>query len=479
MAIYYVRKGGSDSNNGLSAGAAWLTIGKALGASGISSGDTVYIGAGVYREVSTVSMVSPTVETKFIGDVTGEHTGDAGIVRWTGFLTNDKSSSSNSILLDLNSRSFLTFQNIYFCRAGTIVSSGASAATNIKFSSCVFFQQGPSTAISKTVPHGQSAQWIIEDCILFARVQAILITLILGTVDDYDANIVIRNCRFIGISGSPSISAQAQGTGDKYGGGITVTNCTRTGGTGPFINGAGASVIYPIYVYNCIAWTNTGTTLLANVEGQIVEDYNYFLANVIRSNTAVGANTLSGESFSLHHHMGETFMWGMTPRPETMPMDDSPLLGFGAAGSPTVSTDALGIPRPSGGGSNLKAIGWLERSNTAVRETSTVRTGLNALRITGPGVQDFDIPVDAVATTISIYTRWDGTYTGSKPQIHLINGTGCGVVDASDIATGSSGSWEELSLTFTPTSKGIVTIRLQSNDTNGAGQTYWDDLTVT
>ena len=69
MATYYVRKTGSDSNAGTSAGAAWLTIGKALGASGIASGDTVYIGAGVYREAVTVNMTSATAETKVIGDV--------------------------------------------------------------------------------------------------------------------------------------------------------------------------------------------------------------------------------------------------------------------------------------------------------------------------------------------------------------------------------------------------------------------------
>ena len=46
MTTYYVRATGSDGAAGTSAGTAWLTIGKALGAAGIASGDTVYVGAG-------------------------------------------------------------------------------------------------------------------------------------------------------------------------------------------------------------------------------------------------------------------------------------------------------------------------------------------------------------------------------------------------------------------------------------------------
>src|SRR5690242_4908865 len=86
MATYYVRKTGSDAAAGTSPATAWATIGKALGASGIASGDTVYVGPGVYREQITVAMTSATVETLVIADVDGSQTGDApGEVRWTGW----------------------------------------------------------------------------------------------------------------------------------------------------------------------------------------------------------------------------------------------------------------------------------------------------------------------------------------------------------------------------------------------------------
>src|ERR1051325_3311383 len=99
MTTYYVSPSGSDSNNGLGPDAShasnkpWLTIGKALGASGIASGDIVYIAPGTYREVVTVNMTSATVETQVIGDpanAQGFKNGSgvllaAGEIQWTCF----------------------------------------------------------------------------------------------------------------------------------------------------------------------------------------------------------------------------------------------------------------------------------------------------------------------------------------------------------------------------------------------------------
>jgi hypothetical protein len=101
------------------------------------------------------------------------------------------------------------------------------------------------------------------------------------------------------------------------------------------------------------------------------------------------------------------------------------------------------------------------------------------MSITGPGTQDFQLPVDATSTTASVYVRWDATYAGTKPLMKVLNGGECGVTDATATATGASGSWEQLSLNFTPARAGIVTIRLQSSDTNGAGVMYVDDFAVT
>jgi len=144
MTTYYIRKTGSDSNAGTSAGAAWATIGKALGAAGIASGDTVYIGAGIYRELVTCNLTSPVAETKVVGDVDGSKTGDAGYIYWTAYTTNDKTGQAVSNCLQPNARDYLTFQNIIFVQnasasaGGSAVSATTPPSTNITFRNCVF-----------------------------------------------------------------------------------------------------------------------------------------------------------------------------------------------------------------------------------------------------------------------------------------------------------------------------------------------------
>lgn len=83
--IFYVRQTvGNDSNDGLSPQKAWQSLSKLEKT--MLAGDTAYVGPGLYREMITVAN-SGTPETwiNFIGDMTGEHTGDPpGIVLITG-----------------------------------------------------------------------------------------------------------------------------------------------------------------------------------------------------------------------------------------------------------------------------------------------------------------------------------------------------------------------------------------------------------
>ena len=86
MATYYVSaQNGNDTNDGLSAANAWVTIGKAVGE--VAAGDTVYIGAGTYRE-KLVFTTSGTLgnEIRWIPDPECQYLtiDNPGIVRVTG-----------------------------------------------------------------------------------------------------------------------------------------------------------------------------------------------------------------------------------------------------------------------------------------------------------------------------------------------------------------------------------------------------------
>lgn len=634
MATYYIRKTGSDSNAGTSAGAAWLTLGKALGASGIASGDTVYVGAGIYREVVTINMTSAIAETKIIGDVTGAFTGDAGEVRWTGYLTNDQSASSSTTLLNLNGRDFLTFEDIYFQAGNAVIITGTTAtSTDIKFLRCAFAvgHRAGNSLITHTTAANVAANWTIDSCIFLCGSSiSILFTLTRPATADFDYNIQIKNCLFVAGSNT-QIRVDTTGANSFNGGGVSVRNCTVIGGSNFVATAANTSTSIPCTVYNCFI-CNGATALNANASGQIVENYNCFMSTGSpRTNVTAGANSVSENRPPIFYIGHEFYSVGSALMPFGMPKPESPLLGFGnQASSPT--TDILGAARPSGTvqklaegtatagaattltdsgaawGTNVFAghtikiisgtgsgqtkniasntatvitvdgnwktnpstdsvyevysgansssgtatsgtttsltdsnaawgtnqwagytleidggtgsgqsllvtsntatalsfatatapdntstyklyrgtnentinagVGCYEYSDSSIKETGTVRTGSNAIRIPGAGYHDFEIPVDASSTTVTIYTRWDSRYSGTKPSMSVLNGGECGVADATDTATGSADTWEQLSLTFTPTSKGIVTIRLVSSSTTPTGNSFWDDFDI-
>ena len=484
MATYYVRKSGSDSNAGTSAGAAWLTIGKALGASGIASGDTVYIGAGVYREHVTVAMTSATAETRVVGDVTGQYTGDSGEVRWSAYTTNDKSAPTTRCLT-LSGRDYLTFENILFVggtTSGCCVDGQTSHSTNITLRRCVFIPGNSGSgaaAVAYSSIADTASNWLIDSCWFPSHASSafsININLTTSASADYDSNFVIKNCVFfggIGNNNNSGILITANGAGSFKGGGVDIFNCSLVSAAIRF-NSANNSTTIPCTIYNSLVIAHGFTALSANTSGQLTENYNVIHAGTARSNVTAGTNSIATNNYALLYSMGHEAMWGMQARPFGAPLDSSPFLGFGAQGGGP-SIDMLGGPRPSGGASTSYAVGALERNDCGTKETTTTHAGAAALKITGPGYHDFQVPVDATSTTITVYARYDTNHAATnKPQISVLNGGGCGVSDATATMTAAVDTWEALSLTFTPTSKGIVTIRCISRSAAGNGIAYFD-----
>lgn len=76
---YFVRVSGNDANDGRTPSSAFATLGAAV--SVVSAGDTVYIGAGVHAGGVTIIPGGTEADPiRFIGDIDGAQTGDAGEV---------------------------------------------------------------------------------------------------------------------------------------------------------------------------------------------------------------------------------------------------------------------------------------------------------------------------------------------------------------------------------------------------------------
>jgi hypothetical protein len=494
LTTYYVRAGaGNNANNGTSPATAWATRAKVFG-HGVSSpvvgSDVVYFGGGTYRETTLISsgnaanFPQPTSTVQIIGDVDGSHTGDAGEVIWTNFLTNDNSAATTTVTLDFNSRGNLTFDSISIISGSSsqaLQSAGGVAnCANVTFKRC-FIPSFSSGILLLTCATDTNMNWLFEKCILWGASAFLSLTCPTSTIADYTTGFTVRNCLCITPSAVNILSLTGSGAGSFKPGGVAIYDCTCVGGASHVkTNTAGGfSTTIPLTVYNCTFYAGSLTACLnAATSGQIVEDYNYFESGSPRTNVTAGANSKAGNVLYPSIHFGQELLYGFIGRPFAMPTIGSPLLGFGKSGSVTSpADDLLGRARPEGGSSTSNAIGAFERHDTAIQETTTVRTGSNAINITGPGSHEFQVPVNAASTTLSIYGRYDTTHaTTNKPQMMVVNGGQCGVSDATATMTAAADTWEQLSLTFTPTAKGFVTVRLISRSAGATGKAFWDDF---
>jgi hypothetical protein len=350
VATYYVRKSGNDASAGTSAGAAWATIGKALGASGIASGDTVYIGAGIYREAVTVGF-TPTGTTNVIGDVTGQFTGDAGEVRWTG-ATTDFGGASTGIPLNNNTKNYLAYSNIVFRASGSSLAVSNLGGHDNSFTDCAFFY---AAAMTVTTTVDVASNLTFDRCMFMVvrNATALTFTLPTSTTADYDANILVRNCLFL-VCGTAAITVGGSGANSFKGGGVDVRSCTILGnGAALQTTTSTVSTSIPCTIYDCwVQGTSGSATLNANASGQIVEDYNLlagYSGQTLRSNVTAGthSNTIAGIAGAPMFHIGQERIWGGQPRPFGTPVRDDIAYGWGTQGSGP-SVDMLNRPRPAG-----------------------------------------------------------------------------------------------------------------------------------
>jgi len=226
MATYYVRPDGNDTNagTGSTVGTAWKTVQRALGASGITSGDTVYIAPGLYNEQITVGGTYSS--TAYItGDPTAsQFTGlTPGRVTIGAFLTESTAATYSGFTLKGTSKNNLYFSNLCFALAGTdsAANAGVSFITSryITFDKCTFTQHTNAqhyllyfSAVTST-----ALDCVVKNCVfLSSRLTGVSYSMLFIGQNVAGDTTVVTDCLMIGSTHGIYVPAMF----------MTVANCT-------------------------------------------------------------------------------------------------------------------------------------------------------------------------------------------------------------------------------------------------------------
>ena len=506
MADYFVRKGGSDSNDGTTKALAKLTIDAiATSSFGLVAGDNVYIGGGIYRELVGIDISgSSGSPITWIGDIDGEFTDDAGLVVISAY-ADEVSTASRAYCINLASAdTFNIFRNLIFdggtntC-VGDLFGAGTAVSEGCEFHNCVF-NPGHATSDScfnmelndYNTPTANGVSFF--GCVFNAGMLSFQWDL--GGTNE-DAKIVIENCVFIGVgtvgTADPAfVWNKVAGTGGEKGG-VNITNCSFIACDHAIRCDAETNTTTIVAVENCLFWAcGSGIVLNGTNDGGLTSDYNHFSrTSPAHTNVTAGANDLvNSRAIPLLGGLGGDLpllaVLGWSPYLPFEPLqlrdrDDEAIAYtagiYGAANAtPAPATDLYGNPRPMGTDA-ADDMGAVEARTRPHEETTTVQAGGSAIRFEGSGYHDFLFPVDAAATTVTVYSRQDTTYAGTLPRLHILDIPG--VADIVITSVGADDSFVQMtSGSFTPTAKGIARIRLESLDTSATGKSYFDTLEV-
>ena len=369
MAIYYVRNDGNDANTGLGSttALAWKTVQKALGATGIGSGDTVYIAPGVYRENVTIAGTY-TAATYIIGDPTAAQFAgiSQGLVRLTNYLTTDTASPSGTIMSS-GSKNFLNISYLYF--DGSSVMLNLNSSNNCVVENCAFIGSSlsGSSGIQGSFATGVTVNNTIRKCIFMTGSYGVVCSVGGNHTSDWSLGFTIQDCAFIGAApaaaSSPAIEFGRTTGAANLAGGINIYNCyIQSAGRG--INFDCGNVTYPTNVRNCII-TNCGTGIVGRGTTTNIQDYNRIIgctANL--SGVATGANTVTVGPLMVDIGMSQLF--GLSAKQTWFSALPASLnIGFG---DPTgaLTTDLFGSTWFNGAGDpDAGALTSIQLSNTS------------------------------------------------------------------------------------------------------------------
>jgi hypothetical protein len=419
MATYYVRTDGSDTNAGTgpAINQAWQTVQKALGATGIGVGDTLYIAPGVYRESVTAAFTNPANEGQRV-TISGDPTCSqfpgvtAGPVIITSYLNATSTTGSPSLII---AKSYVTLQNIHVTgytpgNTGFYGNIFSITGTSIIVTSCGFYTPANNVDMNVGVsfnPIQSTTGFTVSKCIIFAPVRFG----VSGTTSAWDTQSTFTDCIFQNPSAyTPTACFLLYSPSGAHIGGVTIQNCRFIGNTGvapyPANN---MSTTYPIVIRNCIFETSTGITSTTN-NGQITQSYNIFNCGTNLTNVGSSGTSFSRAFISPDFNMSRITGWGNYPYWSNHSSSASQNAGT-LTGAP--ATDMYGITWTT---PSTPTMGSIEYADSALRYLPTERNASTITIAPGSTSQSIELYLGTTGLTVStsgLSARYNRTRTAS------------------------------------------------------------------
>jgi len=407
MATYYVRSGGSDGNTGLGAGTgqAWATIGKALGATGITGGDTVNIAPGTYRETVTIGGTYSS-NTFIYGNPTASLFSGvaAGEVRITP--SGSDNAVSTSFALTATSKDNLNFRDLIIGGMNITTSSNMTIERCMLFSTSATTQAFVFTTAYAAVNHNTT----IKQSIITGTVAGIEYKYYNFSAP-WTAGLYISDCF---ITGSDAVYLNnVQGFALYPAGSIVIYNSVLMGYR-PFVMPAnyqtGTSTGNNIKIYNCVVYA-TGTYAFQCAQPSGVDDnYNRIYGSNTRQNVSQGANTTVASWPGLE--FGQSLLQGYGPIQIFGNTFNSPNATAGtASGAPLVDLyNQSWNVTPDIGVAIYRNIGGVGQYLPSERNASTIRIAPGS---TSQSIELYLGATGLTASTSGLSARYNRTRTAS------------------------------------------------------------------
>ena len=342
MATYYVRPGGTGNGTGPALNQAWGTFQAPFtSGSGVTGGDTVYIGPGNYNEQVTITITNPTSTINVIGDTTASQFSgmSAGKVRLSGFdSAGNNAASLAAPQLTATSKDFFSFTNIIFegIPTGGTQLVRFNTSKNIAFYNCLFVNEvtstinANSTLLNLVSPTSTAGNFILSRCIFQGNGEISVVLLGQNVAD----NTSVRDCVFAGRwinAGLFLHNIQAQVVNNSF--------FFMPSSAIYFLGGSGS---FQTTINNCLFVGNTTGIFGTSTVG--VEDYNRFIGNASNRTgspvIATGANSKSVGASRLDYSVSRLI--GLNAIDFYSPEQSSPNQEIGTA-TGALASDIFGV----------------------------------------------------------------------------------------------------------------------------------------